>query len=66
MAAAGLGDDLLLANQVVGRSAERLGALVKDGRARVTVAAHSSSLAGPGAFMAVRPASVPDAAGRGL
>src|SRR4051812_34164841 len=41
MAAAGLGDDLLLANQVVGRNAERLGALVKDGRARVTVAVDS-------------------------
>src|SRR4051812_17794671 len=41
MAAAGLGDDLLLANQVVGRSAERLGALAQRGTTRVTVAVDS-------------------------
>ena len=41
MAAAGLGDDLLLANQVLGNSAERLGALAKSGTARVTVAVDS-------------------------
>ena len=41
MAAAGLGDDLLLANQVVGRSAERLGALAARGDVRVTVAVDS-------------------------
>ena len=41
MAAAGLGDDLLLANQVLGHSAERLGALAKNGTARVTVAVDS-------------------------
>ena len=39
MAAAGLGDDLLLANEVL--DARRLGALVADGRARVTVAVDS-------------------------
>lgn len=41
MAAAGLGDDLLLANQVLGRSADRLGALVRSETARVTVAVDS-------------------------
>jgi D-serine deaminase-like pyridoxal phosphate-dependent protein len=41
MAAAGLGDDLLLANQVLGPSAERLGALARGGRARVTAAVDS-------------------------
>ncbi|MBJ30971.1 MAG: metal-activated pyridoxal enzyme [Acidimicrobiaceae bacterium] len=42
MAAAGLGDDLLLANEVVDqRVAARLGALVADGSARVTVAVDS-------------------------
>jgi D-serine deaminase-like pyridoxal phosphate-dependent protein len=41
MAAAGLGDDLLLANQVLGRSAERLGALARSGPARITVAVDS-------------------------
>lgn len=41
MAAAGLGDDLLLANQVLGKSAERLGALARSGDARVTVAVDS-------------------------
>ena len=39
MARAGLGDDLLLANEVV--DASRLGALVRDGAARVTVAVDS-------------------------
>ena len=42
MAAAGLGDDLLLANQVVGRGAERLGALARDGSTRVTIAVDST------------------------
>ncbi|HEX4819346.1 MAG TPA: alanine racemase, partial [Acidimicrobiales bacterium] len=42
MAAAGLGDDLLLANQVVGRGAERLGALARDGSTRVTIAIDST------------------------
>ena len=41
MAAAGLGDDLLLANQVVGNGAARLGALVQRDAARVTVAVDS-------------------------
>ena len=41
MAAAGLGDDLLLANEVV--DASRLGALVRAGTARVTVAVDSSA-----------------------
>lgn len=39
LAAAGLGDDLLLANEVVGAKAERLGALARS--ARVTVAVDS-------------------------
>jgi D-serine deaminase-like pyridoxal phosphate-dependent protein len=43
MAAAGLGDDLLLANEVVGEGAARLGALAKSGRARVTVAVDSDA-----------------------
>lgn len=42
MAAAGLGDDLLLANEVVDRRAvDRLGVLVDSGAARVTVAVDS-------------------------
>jgi len=41
MARAGLGDDLLLANEVVGDGAERLGALARSGTARVTVAIDS-------------------------
>ena len=43
MAAAGLGDDLLLANQVVGASAARLGALARQGAARVTAAVDSDA-----------------------
>jgi D-threonine aldolase len=41
MVAAGLGGDLLLANQVIGRSAERLGVLARSTWARVTVAVDS-------------------------
>ena len=41
MAAAGLGDDLLLANEVA--DARRLGALVRDGTARVTLAVDSEA-----------------------
>ena len=41
MATAGLGEDLLLANEVV--DARRLGALVESGRARVTVAVDSEA-----------------------
>lgn len=41
MAAAGLGEDLLLANEVLGPAAERLGALARSGRARVTAAVDS-------------------------
>jgi D-serine deaminase-like pyridoxal phosphate-dependent protein len=41
MAAAGVGDDLLLANQVIGQGAERLGQLARSGTARVTVAVDS-------------------------
>jgi len=41
MAAAGLGDDLLLANEVLGPAAERLGALARSGTARVTAAVDS-------------------------
>src|SRR3954466_2407928 len=36
MVAAGLGHDLLLANEVLAGPAERIGALVRDGDARVT------------------------------
>ena len=43
MAAAGLGDDLLLANEVLGRAAERLGALARSGSARVTAAVDSDA-----------------------
>ena len=41
MAAAGLGDDLLLANEVLGPAAERLGAVAASGKARVTAAVDS-------------------------
>ena len=41
MAAADLGTDLLLANEVLGPAASRLGAVVASGRARVTVAVDS-------------------------
>ncbi|MEY2404827.1 MAG: hypothetical protein QOD38_2378 [Acidimicrobiaceae bacterium] len=54
MAAAGLGDDLLLANQVLGRSAERLGALAKTGAARVTVAVDSDETVDAAASAGVR------------
>lgn len=43
MAAAGLGDDLLLANEVLGATAARLGAVARSGRARVTVAVDSEA-----------------------
>jgi D-serine deaminase-like pyridoxal phosphate-dependent protein len=43
MAAAGLGDDLLLANEVVGPAAERLGTLARSGTARVTAAVDSAA-----------------------
>ena len=43
MAAAGLGDDLLLANEVVGAAAQRLGALAQSGTARVTAAVDSDA-----------------------
>lgn len=42
MADAGLGDDLLLANEVVGRAATRIGSLASRGDARVTVAVDSN------------------------
>jgi D-serine deaminase-like pyridoxal phosphate-dependent protein len=45
MAAAGLGDDLLLANEVLDAGAARLGAVVGSGRARVTVAVDSETTA---------------------
>lgn len=41
MAAAGLGDDLLLANEVLGDAAERLGGVARRGEARVTAAVDS-------------------------
>jgi D-serine deaminase-like pyridoxal phosphate-dependent protein len=43
MAAAGLGDDLLLANEVLGPAAQRLGALARSGSARVTAAVDSEA-----------------------
>jgi len=43
MAAAGLGHDLLLANEVLGPAAERLGALARSGEARVTAAVDSDA-----------------------
>ncbi|MGH9136538.1 MAG: alanine racemase [Acidimicrobiales bacterium] len=43
MTAAGLGHDLLLANEVVGPAAERLGAVARPGRARVSVAVDSEA-----------------------
>jgi D-serine deaminase-like pyridoxal phosphate-dependent protein len=43
MAAAGLGDDLLLANEVVGPAARRLGRLAGAGSARITAAVDSDA-----------------------
>jgi len=43
MARAGLGDDLLLANEVLEPGAARIGALARDGLARVTVAVDSEA-----------------------
>jgi D-serine deaminase-like pyridoxal phosphate-dependent protein len=43
MADAGLGTDLLLANEVVGSAAARLGAVARSGRARVTTAVDSDT-----------------------
>ena len=43
MAAAGLGDDLLLANEVVGPSVKRLGAAADQFNARITVAVDSEA-----------------------
>jgi D-serine deaminase-like pyridoxal phosphate-dependent protein len=43
MAKAGLGDDLLLANEVIGDAAERLGRVGRDGAARVTLAVDSEA-----------------------
>ena len=54
MAAAGLGDDLLLANQVVGRGAERLGAVVNADAARVTVAVDSEATIDAAALAGIR------------
>jgi D-serine deaminase-like pyridoxal phosphate-dependent protein len=54
MAAAGLGDDLLLANQVLGKSAERLGALATSGAARVTVAVDSDATVDAAAGAGIR------------
>lgn len=53
MAAAGLGHDLLLANEVVGPAAARLGELVRSSPARITVAVDS-------------PATIDAAAGAGI
>jgi D-serine deaminase-like pyridoxal phosphate-dependent protein len=52
MAAAGLGDDLLLANEVL--DASRLGALAADGSARVTVAVDSDETVAAAAAGGVR------------
>jgi D-serine deaminase-like pyridoxal phosphate-dependent protein len=54
MAAAGLGDDLLLANQVLGESAERLGRLAKTATARVTVAVDSDETVDAAADAGIR------------
>jgi len=54
MAAAGLGDDLLLANQVVGASADRVGALARNESARVTVAVDSDETVDAAANAGVR------------
>jgi D-serine deaminase-like pyridoxal phosphate-dependent protein len=54
MAAAGLGDDLLLANEVLGRTAERLGAVACDGAARVTVAVDSDATVDAAAKAGIR------------
>jgi D-serine deaminase-like pyridoxal phosphate-dependent protein len=43
MAGAGLGEDLLLANEVVGPAAQRLGALARSGTARITAAIDSDA-----------------------
>jgi D-serine deaminase-like pyridoxal phosphate-dependent protein len=43
MAAAGLGTDLLLANEVLGDAARRVGAVARSGAARVTVAVDSDA-----------------------
>lgn len=55
LAAAGLGDDLLLANEVLDPSRlARLGALVRDGRARVTLAVDSEATVEAAARAGVR------------
>lgn len=54
MAAAGLGDDLLLANEVLHPGAERLGRLVRDGGVRVTVAVDSDETVDAAADAGVR------------
>jgi D-threonine aldolase len=54
MAAAGLGADLLLANEVVGAGAARLGALARSGTARVTAAVDSDVTAEAAAAAGVR------------
>jgi len=54
MAAAGLGDDLLLANQVVGRGADRIGALAQRGTTRVTVAVDSADTIDAAAAAGIR------------
>jgi len=54
MAAAGLGDDLLLANQVLGRSAERIGALAQRDGTRVTVAIDSTETIDAAAAAGIR------------
>ena len=53
MAAAGLGDDLLLANEVLPPAADRLGAVVRGG-ARVTVAVDSEATVAAAAGAGVR------------
>jgi D-serine deaminase-like pyridoxal phosphate-dependent protein len=54
MAAAGLGDDLLLANEAIGPAAERLGALARSGSARVTAAIDSDATVDAAASAGVR------------
>jgi D-serine deaminase-like pyridoxal phosphate-dependent protein len=54
MAAAGLGTDLLLANQVLGSGAERMGVLARSETARVTVAVDSEATIAAAAAAGVR------------
>jgi D-serine deaminase-like pyridoxal phosphate-dependent protein len=58
MAAAGLGDDLLLANQTLRAGSARLGQLVRSGSARVTVAVDSDETIDAAAAGGIREALI--------